>query len=75
MKEYPKKELIFTWYKKEVMLNAGVFLMSRSPLVREFFVNVTAGYAWTRNHCIYSRFKQGAIKNQLNSGTLNGKYL
>ncbi|XP_046852155.1 uncharacterized protein LOC124445471 [Xenia sp. Carnegie-2017] len=74
MEPYPEIELIFTWYKKESMLNAGIFLVRGSPLVREFFVNVTAGYAWTKNHCIYTRFEQSAINDQLKSGTVDGKY-
>jgi hypothetical protein len=57
------------------MLNAGVLLFRNTPTVREFFLNVTNGKAWKNNWCSRNKFEQAAIRDQLNSGTMNGKYV
>jgi hypothetical protein len=75
MEMYPGKDFLVSWPRTDRMLNAGVMLFRNTPTVREFFLNVTNGKAWKNNWCSQSPFEQAAIRDQLNSGTMNGKYV
>ena len=68
------KEFLASWPRTDKMLNAGVLLMLNTPAVREFFQNVTTGRTWTGNWCSRSKFEQAAMKDQLNSGMMDGKF-
>ena len=71
---YPGKELIVSWPLTDRMLNAGVLLMRNTPTVREFFLNVTNGKTWKNDWCSHSKFEQAAVRDQLDSGTMDGKF-
>ena len=72
---YPGNDFLFSWPRTNRMLNAGVLLFRNTPTVREFFLNVTNGNAWKNNWCLLNQFEQAAIRDQLNGGAMDGKYI
>lgn len=69
------KELFVSWPKSDKILNAGVLLMRSTQAIRDFFVNVTSGNTWTQDWCRKMTLEQSAINDQLQTGSLNGKYV
>ena len=67
-------EFLAGWPRTDRMLNAGVLLMRNTPTVRDFFINITTGREWKGDRCSRSKFEQSAIKDQLESGLIDGKY-
>ena len=68
-------ELLISRPISDRILNAGVLLMRGTKSIRDFFVNVTNGKAWKSNWCSEWTLEQSAINDQLQSGSLNGKYV
>ena len=75
MAMYPGKDFLVSWPKVDKTLNAGVLLLRNTPTIHEFFLNVTNDKAWKKDWCSTDKFEQAAINDQLNSGTMNGKYV
>ena len=75
LEEEKGMELLVSQPMSDRILNAGVLLMRGTKSIRDFFVNVTNGYTWTENWCRKSSLEQSAINDQLQSGSLDGKYL
>ena len=72
---YSGKEFLVSWPRTDRMLNAGVLLMLNTPTVRQFFLNITNGKTRTGDWCSRGKFEQAAIRDQLDSGTMNGKFV
>ena len=75
MDAYPEKDFLFSWPRTDRMLNAGVLLFRNTLTVREFFLNVTNGKQWKDNWCFRNKLEQAAIRDELNSGAMDGKYV
>lgn len=71
---YSNKEFLVSWPRTDRMLNAGVLLMRNTPTMRDFFQNITTSRTWTGNWCSRSKFEQAAIRDQLDSGMMDGKF-
>ncbi|XP_028404155.1 uncharacterized protein LOC114526820 isoform X2 [Dendronephthya gigantea] len=71
---YLGKEFLVSWPRTDRMLNAGVLLMRNTPTMHEFFQNITNGKTWKNDWCSHSKFEQAAIRDQLDSGSMDGRF-